>query len=114
MSQSASEQTLAVLKRHLSAVESKDVDKIMKDYTEESVLFTPEGVVHGPIEIRAFFEGFFDSLSPEGLEDFTMMRQDVEGEIAYILWASEPYVSVGTDTFIVRDNKIAVQSIAVG
>jgi len=114
MSDSATEHTLAVLKRHLDAVSSHNVDQILKDYTDESVLFTPEGIVHGLVEIRAFFEGFFDAMSSEALDEFTMLRQDVEGEIAYILWASEPYVSIGTDTFIVRNGKIAVQSIALG
>ena len=114
MSDTAGQETEAVLKRHLAAVISHNVDEILNDYTEKSVLFTPEGVVHGLVEIRAFFEGFFDSMTSEALEEFTMLREDVEGEFAYILWASEPYVSVGTDTFYVRDGKIAVQTFAAG
>jgi ketosteroid isomerase-like protein len=114
MSTDASRETEKILKHHMDAVSKSDVDTILGDYTEDSVLFAPEGPMHGLVEIRAFFEGFFDSLSTDFMDDFVMMREDVEGEIAYILWAAEPYVSMGTDTFIVRNGKIAVQTFAAG
>jgi len=36
----------------------------------------------------------------------------VDGEIAYIVWKAEPGVQLATDTFIVRDRKIMVQTFA--
>ena len=46
---------------------------------------------------------------------FTMQRESVEGDYAYILWAAETadnVYEVGTDTFVVRDGKIMAQSFA--
>ena len=46
---------------------------------------------------------------------FRMTQRFVEGDYAYILWTAETADNVyelGTDTFFVRDGKIAVQSFA--
>ena len=45
--------TQATLARHLEAF-TKGVDAIMRDYTESSVLFTPQGQLAGLESIRAF------------------------------------------------------------
>jgi hypothetical protein len=44
---------------------------------------------------------------------FSMKQQFVEGDYAYILWTAETadVYEVGTDTFVVRDDKIVVQSL---
>jgi hypothetical protein len=85
----------------------------MTDYTPESVLFTPEGPVPGLQPIRAFFENFLNTSPPELLQAMTLIRQDVQGEIAYIMWKADPYIPLATDTFVVRDGKIVAQSFAV-
>jgi hypothetical protein len=44
-----------------------------------------------------------------------MDRTEVVGEIAYIVWHSVNQgadVTLGTDTFVIRDGKIAVQTFA--
>jgi hypothetical protein len=44
---------------------------------------------------------------------FSMKKQFVEGDHAYILWTAETADNVyelGTDTFVVRDGKIVAQS----
>jgi hypothetical protein len=33
------------------------------------------------------------------------------GELAYILWRAEPWVPFATDTFVVRNGKILVQTV---
>jgi hypothetical protein len=42
----------------------------------------------------------------------TLARQDVEGEVAYIVWKAEPFIPLATDTFLIRDGKIVAQSFA--
>jgi hypothetical protein len=37
----------------------------MRDYTNESVLFTQSGMFRGLSEIRAFFEAFISNAPPE-------------------------------------------------
>ena len=104
--------TEATLGRHLQAF-GRGVDEIMRDYTNDSVLFTPDGPLAGLQAIRAFFDGFLRSSPPELLRAMTVTRQDVRGDVAYIMWKAEPFIPLATDTFVVRDGKILAQSFAV-
>lgn len=102
-----------VFDHHGQAFGAANVDELLKDYTEQSVIFTPEGAVRGLGAIRRFFEKAVADFPP-GMR-FEMKRLDIDGEVAYIVWsASTPRheVPLGTDTFVVRDGKIAVQSFA--
>ncbi len=107
-------QTEATLLHHLTAFGGGDVNEILADYTEESVLITPDGASRGLAAIRPFFEYCVDVLPPGS--DFQMIKQVIEGEVAYIVWKAESAkvsVSLGTDTFIVRDGKIVLQTFAI-
>ena len=84
----------------------------MQDFTEESVVITPDATFRSLAEIRTFFTAFVAGL-PEGIWDaFTMKRQEVTGELAYVLWEAKPWVPLGTDTFVVRNGKIVFQTFA--
>ena len=103
--------TQATLEHHLNAF-AQGIDAIMQDYSEKSVVITPDASYRGLNEIRAFFTAFVESL-PEGLWDaFTLKRQEVVGEVAYILWEANPWFPLGTDTFVVQDGKIVYQTFA--
>lgn len=104
--------TEATVTHHLQAI-PQGVDAIMSDYTDESVVYTPEGPRNGLDAIRAFFAGFLASSPPELLQAFTVTRMDVHGETAYLLWKAEPFIPLATDTFLVRDGKILAQSFAM-
>jgi hypothetical protein len=39
-----------------------------------------------------------------------MVRQDVDGEVAYLVWSAPPLADLTTDTFVVRDGKIVIQT----
>jgi hypothetical protein len=86
------------------------VDDILSDYTEDSVLFTPNGPIRGLVGLRAFFEAFTKNATPDMMAAYQMVRQDVGGEIAYIVWKAEPFVLLATDTFVVRNSKIMAQT----
>lgn len=103
--------TQDTLARHLHAF-TKGIEAIMRDYTESSVLFTPQGPLTGLESIRAFFAGFLADSPPELLAAMTLVRQDIAGDIAYILWKAEPFIPLATDTFVIRDGKILVQTFA--
>jgi ketosteroid isomerase-like protein len=103
--------TQAVLEHHLQAF-GEGIEAIMADYTDDSVVITPEATYRGLDEIRDFFVAFVEAL-PAGIWDaFTMRRQEVVGEVAYILWEAKPWFPLGTDTFVVRGGKIAFQTFA--
>ncbi len=109
---STANSTQAILEHHLQAI-GESVDAIMQDYTEDSVVVTPDATCRGLAEIRKFFTAFIEGL-PEGIMDaFTMKRQEVTGELAYILWEAKPWIPLGTDTFVVRDGKIVFQTFAI-
>ena len=108
MVQSVGQQTEATLGRHLESVVARDVDRVMADYTDSSVIFTPDGPARGLDAIRGFFTNMLPVLTDEVLGNFKMVRQDVDGEVAYIVWSAPPLADLATDTFVVRDGKIVV------
>ena len=107
--------TEAVLNHHLAGFSNGDVDMVMEDYTEESLLILPETTLNDLDSIRAFFADLFGGLFKLGTYEFTMDRVEIAGDIAYIVWHSTNEgvdVKLGTDTFLVKDGKIAVQTFA--
>ena len=106
-----SEQTLSTLNHHLQSIGQSNVAAIMEDYTEESALYTPNGPVRGLQALNDFFVAFLSNM-PGFADTFEMLRQDVDGEVAYIYWKAPQYTPMGTDTFLVRDGKILVQTFA--
>jgi hypothetical protein len=104
--------TEEVLTHHLNCF--GDIAGAMEDYTEESRLFTPEGVLRGPEAIRKFLARFFEEFAKPGAS-FEMLRQEVDGDTAYIMWKAESAdnrFELGTDTFIIRNGKIVTQTFA--
>ncbi len=77
--------TEATLRHHLQSF-GEGVDAILSDYTEDSVLFTPNGPVRGLDRLRTFFDGFIRNSPPELLDAMRLVCQDLDGEVAYIIW----------------------------
>jgi uncharacterized protein (TIGR02246 family) len=105
--------TKAVLDHHLAAFSAGSVDEVLKDYTDDSVLITPDAVIKGREAIRAAFSTMFSGLFKPGTYDFTMDAVHVEGDVAYIAWRAScatADVALGTDTFVVRNSKIIAQT----
>jgi hypothetical protein len=91
-----------------------DIDGTMADYTAESRLFTPEGLLRGPEAIREFFVRLFAEFAQPGAS-LERLRQEVDGDTAYLVWRAETAdnrYELGTDTFIVREGKIVTQTFA--
>ncbi len=107
--------TEAVLTHHLEGFSKGDVDMVMEDYTEESVLIMPDNTFTGLASIRAVFADLFGGLFKPGTYEFTMDRTDISGDVAYIIWHSTNEgvdVKVGSDTFLIQNGKIAIQTFA--
>jgi len=103
--------TGAVLQNHLQAARD-GVDAVMQDFTDDSVLITHEATYRGLIEIRQFYATLLNGL-PRGFWDaFKMNRQEVVGEVAFILWEAKPWLLLATDTFVVRNGKFLFQTFA--
>ena len=54
--------TEGVLAHHLQAFGGGDLDAIMSDYGDDSVVLTPDAVLEGPAGIKPLFEAFFAEL----------------------------------------------------
>jgi len=106
--------TQEVLDHHLQAFGEGDLEAILKDYNEDSILCTQDGVLEGLHEIKPLFESFFAEFAKPGAS-FGMDHQTVRGELAFIVWHAESadrHFDLGTDTFIIRDGKIVAQTFA--
>lgn len=105
--------TTEILKHHLTAFGNNDLEEILKDYSEESELLTPEGPLKGLVAIRQFFVDYFVTI-PTG-SSFEMKRLTVTENAAYIVWSSDsPVASIplGTDSFFLEGNKIRLHTVA--
>ena len=47
------------------------------------------------------------------MDAFEIVRQDIDGDIAYITWRAEPFVTLATETFVIADDKIRVQTYPI-
>lgn len=106
----AKKTTEAVLQHHVQALVSRNLDAIMEDYARDSVLFSPSGAAKGLESLRAAFTGVLGMLTPEALANMKVIKQDISGEYAYVLWSALPAVPFGGDTFYVHNGKIMMQS----
>jgi ketosteroid isomerase-like protein len=103
-----------IVERHLRSFGRHDLDGILSDYAAGAVLFTPEGPIKGVAAIKVFFQALLGEFGKPGAT-FSLKHQSVEGDYGYILWTAETADNVyelGTDTFVVRDGRIVVQSFA--
>jgi ketosteroid isomerase-like protein len=106
--------TKDVLDHHLKCFGEGDLKGILSDYAPGAVLFTPDGPLRGADAMKHLFQAMIAEFGKPGAT-FSLQRRSVEGDYAYILWTAETadnVYEVGTDTFVVRDGKIAAQSFA--
>ena len=114
MSDELTRETTEILDRQNLYFVKGDVDELMKDFSEQAMLFTPDGVLEGIDSIKKFYTDVTTNLLPPG-SDFKISRQEVRGQTAYIVWSAESKnyrFPLGTDTFFIKDGKIIAQTFA--
>ena len=103
-----------VVVHHLTSFQENDLDAVMEDYTEESVIITQDASYRGLDEIRGFLTGLSTHF-PKGKSELVLDKMVSEGELTYIVWhAKTPTLNVtlGSDTFIIKNGKITQQTFA--
>jgi ketosteroid isomerase-like protein len=106
--------TQDVLNHHLTCFAASDLEGTLSDYTDDSVIMTPQGVFKGLSEIRMFFENGYAEFGQPGTQ-FTMHKMLVDGEYAFIFWEAETATNrfeAASDTFVIRDGRILAQTFA--
>ncbi|EDP65810.1 hypothetical protein BAL199_03259 [alpha proteobacterium BAL199] len=103
-----------VLGHHMSCLASSNVEGLLEDYTDQSILFSPDGVFEGREQIKTFLNGLVTMMLPAGTS-FTSVRQDKRGETVFLMWQAESRTMkfhLGTDTLVIRDGKIVTHTFA--
>ena len=102
-----SDSTERVIEHHGAALAAGDVDGVMEDYTDDSVFISNlGGVLKGIDAIRPVFELAGDLAGHE------LTATHIEGEAAYVAWKADG-IAFASDTFVVRDGKIVLQTVAI-
>jgi len=102
-----------IVEHHMAAGNSRNLDEIMRDYADDAILIAPDGVNKGKQAILAAFQQL---MTQEPASVIIPTRKVFEGNVGYIVWtmnAGQPNVVHGSDTFIIRDGKIAVQTVVI-
>lgn len=101
--------TQEVFAHHLQAF-AQGLDALVSDYTEQSSIVLQNGTITGLVGIRQFFEEFLKDIQPGFWEAFKIQRQEVCADVAYLVWEAKPFVAMATDTLLVREGRIHVQT----
>jgi ketosteroid isomerase-like protein len=103
----AADDTMAVIMHHAEAMGSGDIDAIMSDYADDAVCIGNEGgVLAGIGAIREYFS------RPSGLSNLQPGAIHVHGDYLYVCWTADG-VRLGTDTFVVANGKIVLQTVTI-
>ncbi|NER04339.1 MAG: nuclear transport factor 2 family protein [Okeania sp. SIO3C4] len=106
------DETKKVWEHHIQAWDANDLDAIMADYTEDSILILNNTVKKGIEEVRSVFDNLFKLFSNgENIIEPAV----IEGEVIYITWNFTPTNDqnyFGTDSFVVQNRIITYQTIA--
>ena len=111
----ATSMTMRVLDDHLADFGKGDLDAIVANYTSDAVIMVPGAVFTGHDKIRGMFTGLIKEFGAPGVK-FKMVTKEANGKMALIIWEADTGKAVydlGTDTFIMRDGKIALQTVVV-
>lgn len=105
----------SVVKQFLAAWNARNLDGMMSAYADDAAVLVPEQKpFEGKEQIRTLMKGFVDDFSKPGAM-WDTYAVTAEGEIVYILWKAETPANrfpFGSNTFVVKDGKIAYQTIA--
>lgn len=126
--QAADRTPAQVVKDHVASMKTANVDAVMRDYAADTVVITPPGLVPSqqPVKGPGVYSGIanarkvFVVLTGKGsIDGIRAMETTVEplgGDVALLHWVQfrgTPKQVSGTDVFVVRHGKVAVQDIIV-
>ena len=109
---------LDLFKRHVAAFTSGNLEAVLNDFDERSVVITPDGVFDGLNRIRTLYDGLlaeFGVIDRGDSPGLTIDVLHVRHDTIFISWHAESMQHIfpfGTDTFICQSGKFERQSIA--
>jgi ketosteroid isomerase-like protein len=115
---SQEQKVLDVFNRHLAAFTSGNLDEVVNDFTEQSVVITPDGVFEGLDQIRGLYQGLLAEFGVINRGDSPGIHIDtlhVRHDTLFITWHAESKNHIfrfATDTFVFNGGKVVRQSIS--
>jgi len=100
-----------IFEHHGATLVAGDIDGIVEDYSDDAIVITPGGGLHGKDGVRKAFESLLGDL-PDAAWDIPV--QVFEDDILFITWSAtseKSRVRDGVDTFVFRDGLIRVQTV---
>lgn len=100
-----------VFAHHGRALATGDLDEIIADYADDSVVLTSAGAARGKDAIRQVFVTLLDDL-PDAAWD--LKTQIFEGDVLFLEWSADAAhyrVDDGVDTFVFADGMIRAQTV---
>ncbi len=101
--------TESVIEHHLQALADGDLEQTMLDYADDCVFIGSGGVIQGKAGVREVFQGALAN----GPFAVNVKAQHCHGTSGFITWEVPGVISLGTDTFVVENDLIVMQTNAV-
>lgn len=106
-----------IVNRHMAAAGKGDVNALLADYADDAVVLQAGQAAQGKAAIRGVFERLFPARAPGApatgaLAGMKINRVWEEGNVGLVSWQAGTLT--GTDEFLIRDGKIAVQAVFLG
>lgn len=101
---------------HIEALIARDVEAVMEDYADDVVMLCNlmEEPVRGAAAMRESVKGIFEGLlTPEVAPQMKYLKVESDGDIATIVYTCGTAIPFGTDTYIIKDGKIAFETAGV-
>ena len=98
-----------IVARHMAAFNKGDLAALLADYADDAVVLQSGTAVQGKAAIQALFARIAAPPANGPRRQLTVGRIWEEGRVGFVNWSGGP-VS-GTDEFLIRDGKIAVQVV---
>lgn len=102
------EVTKAVWAQHVARATAGDIDAVMEDFSDDSVMVTPRGSLEGKTAIRGFFEEFLAGFTPEIAESTVVNSETVHGKVVVFNFTIGAAGRTFHDTALIEDGKIKV------
>lgn len=103
-----------VLQNHLNSFSDNDLEQLMTDYSDQSVLITQEASYKGLGQIKSYFSELITHF-PKNQSTFELDKLVISEDLVFIIWhANSATVEVpfATDTIIIQEGKILKQTFA--
>lgn len=117
-----------VVKDHVASMKTANLDAVMADYADDTVVITPPGLVPGqtPANAPGVYSGKTNARkvfvvltgkgSIDGIRAMETVVEPLGGDVALLRWMQfrgTPKQVSGVDVFVVRGDKVVVQDIVL-